>query len=176
MAKYGKLIVLAIVLLTAFYAGWSSKSPVIQQVPQIQTVYETVTHIDTAWKVKVVKETKWDTLLVEKVIIAQPETVVVTDTVKVIMTGVTTVQVGQKFGDTTKVLGQTITADTGGVYKRPWEVSYFTTGPLKSLNVEDSLPPKVDFGEFPINKTCNLGCKFKIVLVTVGLTIGIIKL
>ena len=82
MAKYGKLIVLAIVLLTAFYAGWSSKSPIIQQVPQIQTVYETVTHIDTAWKVKVVKETKWDTLLVEKVIIAQPETVVVTDTVK----------------------------------------------------------------------------------------------
>lgn len=151
-----------------FFAGRQSKPTQTQTVPHFTTVYETVTHIDTAWKIKLIKETKWDTVFTEKVVtVMQPETVLVTDTLSTVLNGIVVVEVGK---DTTKVLGQKITADTGNVYREPWQVNYFTAGPLVALS-SDTFPPRIKFGPKP--KSCNFGCGIKKVGIGFGLGLNV---
>lgn len=170
----GKIVVFFLVAFAVFFAGWSLRTPSTPLPPKIITVYDTVKQVDTLWKIKLVKETKWDTVFTEKVVItAVPETVLVNAIPKLVLNGVTTLQVGKEIGDTTKILGQTITMDTGGVYRRPWEVNYYTPGPLTALST-DTFPPRVKFGKPP--NDCAFKCRVKIFGTGAGVTAVVITI
>jgi hypothetical protein len=145
----------ALLLIAAGFGWWTYTHPrTILAVPTIVTVYDTVEHVDTLWKTKLVKTEHWDTVLTERVVTAKPETVYTSLT----FSGMTQVMVPGKRGDSTKVLGLTIqTGDSGTITSR-WQVNYWTKGPLRALSL-DTFPPRISYSEPP--KTCNVVCSLK---------------
>lgn len=126
-------------------------------------MYDTVERVDTAWKVKLVTKTHWDTIYTERVVIAKPETVYINST----YSGVTQITVPKTIGDSTKILGLTVSKIDSTFLLRRWQVNYFTPGPLAALSA-DTFPPRVKFYEAV--KGCNVGCSLK--KVGIGVLIG----
>lgn len=141
------------------------KRELVASPPRIETHYDTVTarQLDTLWRwrEKLVRDARAeherDSLrtLLERSTTSVPETVfVVTD-----LDGITALAVGANVGDSTLVAGFSLARlDTGYAFRR-WQDQFYTTGPLKSLVLDGSMP-RVTFYS-PQKKPCQSGCKLK---------------
>lgn len=145
--------------------------------PRIVTQYDTVERLDTTWLKKEVETIRWDTIYTERVVTAKPETVYVAELRPV--SGVRFLSVGKKAGDSTTAVGFTVrpdTSDSTKVLVSMWQTRWWTPGPLLSLSI-DTLPPRVEFGEFPVpKKDCGFFCKTGLVLAGVGVGGGVCML
>lgn len=145
--------------------------------PRIVTQYDTVERIDTRYLDRVIRETKWDTVYLERVVTAKPETVLVA-TMRPI-SGLRYLLVGEKAGDSTTALGFTAQADPSDstrILVNLWQTRWWTPGPLLSFSL-DTLPPRVHFGEFPVpKKNCGFLCKTGLVLAGTGVGSGVCML
>lgn len=122
--------------------------------PRIVTQYDTVRTLDTAWVTRIRKDTIRVNVL-ERITVAVPETVLVIPETR----GFTALSVGRKVGDSTLVAGFTLSPLDTGYTRRDWLLTYYTTGPLKSLALN---PPE---GTFAVNfydppkPSCGAWCK-----------------
>lgn len=140
---------------------WPKMVTPVAPAPQIVTKWDTVTKVDTLWKVKVREHTNLDTVWAESVTISKPDTVTVRDTVYA-YTGIDFVLAGKSRGDSVLVSGLRIKADGTSVVREVWTVRYWQGGPLKSLDA-GSFPPVVNFWPVvPQPKQCSLLCKAKL--------------
>jgi hypothetical protein len=120
-------------------------------VPRIVTQYDTVRTLDTAWVVRLRRDTVRMNVT-ERVTVTVPETVYVAR----VWRGITAVSVGAQVGDSTLVQGFTAEPLDSGTAHRAWTVQFYTAGPLRSL-VLDSLP-RVTFYDPPL-PACRFFCK-----------------
>jgi hypothetical protein len=145
--------------------------------PRIVTQYDTVEKLDTAWITREVQKTKWDTVYLERVITARPETVVVSRMTSV--TGLRYLIVGEKVGDSTTALGFTVKAnpqDSTTILLDLWQTRWWTAGPLRSI-ATDTFPPRISFYPAPeVSKNCGWWCKTKLVLASGGVGYGVCTL
>jgi hypothetical protein len=121
--------------------------------PRIETQYDTVRIIDTAWLTKVRKDTI-KVNVVERVTVTVPETVFV---IPRKISGILGLSVGRNVGDSTLVYGFRIEKIDSGFETRNWQSQYYTLGPLKSLSL-DSIP-HLNF--YPFEKSCGTACTLK---------------
>jgi hypothetical protein len=133
-----------------------------QVIPTIVTRYDTVSMTefvhDTQWVTKLKHDTVYKVNIVEKVITTPPETLRVFYTTS----GVTALRVGEKFGDTTKVLSFTLAPKDSSPPRfllTRYQYNYFTPGPLASLALSPEGKPVVGFYDPP--PVCNLSCRAK---------------
>jgi hypothetical protein len=123
--------------------------------PRTITVYDTVVRLDTAWVARRIRETRVDTVRLERLTVTAPETVRVCPR----LAGLTFLEVPAQVGESTVALGfQTIAQDTGAVVRR-WRAQWWTVGPLRALAV-DSGPPRISF--YPVARArppCGVGCQ-----------------
>jgi hypothetical protein len=152
-AKTGALIVLVLAGALALRELFP-KREIVASPPRIETRYDTVRVLDTAW----ITRLKHDTLtvnLTERVTVTVPETVLVVPR----LSGVVGISVGERVGDSTLVGGFTLApADTGYEWRK-WQVQFYTVGPLRSV-VMDGTTPRVTYFPPPA-PACKLGCKLR---------------
>lgn len=145
--------------------------------PRIVTQWDTVQKLDTAWITREVQKTKWDTVYLERVISAKPETVVVSRMTPV--SGMRYLIVGEKVGDSTTALGFTVKAnpaDSTTILLDLWQTRWWTAGPLRSISV-DTFPPRIAFYDPPKESSkCGFFCKAKLALVGGGIGYGVCTL
>jgi hypothetical protein len=128
------------------------KTVTIPGLPRIVTQYDTVRALDTAWVVRLRRDTV-RVNVTERITVTVPETLYVLPTS---MHGMTAIAVGAKVGDSTLVAGFTLQPLDTGMTRRDWRVQFYTLGPVKSL-VLDSLP-RITFYPPPA-KACTFFCK-----------------
>ena len=121
-------------------------------IPRIHTQYDTVRVIDTAWVVRLRRDTI-KVNVVERVTVSVPETVYVMPTIR----GITALAAGKRVGDSTIVGGFTLEPLDSGYTRRNWMAQYYTLGPVRSL-VVDSVAPRITFYP-PPPKPCGTWCK-----------------
>lgn len=116
--------------------------------------YDTVKSIDTVWVQKLRRST--DTLWLERLITAQPETIYALPTV----TGLRALLVPQAYGDTMIALGFQLKPSGDSAYiSQQWSATWVYPGPLKAL-LADTFPPRASFWPAPPPvHSCGLFCK-----------------
>jgi hypothetical protein len=121
-------------------------------VPRIFTQYDTVRVLDTAWVVKV----RRDTLRVN---VVERVTTTVAETLYIVpgLDGVTAVAVGAQVGDSTLVRGFSLAREDTGYTWRTWQVQFYTLGPVRSLVLDGSVPRLTFYPPPP--KPCRFFCK-----------------
>jgi hypothetical protein len=152
-----KWIPLLVAVLGAGFIGRSLFPKTVEVVtpPRIVTHYDTVQTIDTAWVTRLVRETKWDTVFLERVVTAAPETLRVCPELR----GLTTLTVGQRPGDSTVAQGFALTVRDTLVLLERWQTQWWTPGPLRAFSL-DVFPPRVAFWEPPkAVKGCGFFCQ-----------------
>lgn len=129
-----------------------SDAVVIRQPAEI--VYDTVKSIDTVWVPKLRRQT--DTLWLERLTVAQPETVYALPTT----IGLKALLVPQAVGDTMVALGFQLKPSGDSAYiTQQWSATWVTPGPLRAI-VADTFPPRASFWPAPpIVHGCGLLCK-----------------
>jgi hypothetical protein len=136
-----------------------------------------VVKIETKWVTKEIEKTKWDTVYLERVVTARPETVVVSRMTPV--TGLRYLIVGEKVGDSTTALGFTVKAnpqDSSTILLDLWQTRWWTAGPLRSVST-DTFPPRISFYPAPeVSKDCGWWCKTKLVVSAAGVGYGVCTL
>ena len=154
--KYAPWLALLVVALGAGYMGRTlfPKTVQIATPPRIVTQYDTVARLDTAWVTRLVRETRWDTVYLERVMTAAPETLRVCPDVR----GLTTLTVGQQPGDSTVARGFALSVRDTLVLVERWQAQWWTPGPLKAFSL-DVFPPRVAFWDPPkVVKGCGFFC------------------
>lgn len=146
------VVTAALAVALGFTLGHKSTSP---SIPTIVTKYDTVTVTefkrDTQFIVKLKTDTVYKVNVVERVITAPPETIHVFHA----LSGITGVNAGQKFGDTTKVvsfkLAEKDTTPVATFLLTKNLYTYYTPGPVQAVFLTDSGTPHVTFGDkFPV--------------------------
>lgn len=154
-AKLGIALSIAVIAIGGALVLRSLFPVTVPGAPRIVTQYDTVTVIDTAWRVRLRRDTV-KVNVTERVVITIPETVFVMTPLK----GITAVSVGARVGDSTLVGGFSFEplVDSGWT-KRSWQAQYYTLGPLKSLVLDTSMAaPAINFFDYP-GKPCGRWCK-----------------
>ena len=124
-------------------------------VPRIVTQYDTVRVVDfdTAWVERVRSETT-TVNVVERVTVTMPETVYVVPAIRAI----TTVAMGKRVGDSTRIGGFEFEPLDSGYVHRSWQALVYTAGPLRTLWLDEAGKPQLTFYD-PIPKACGRFCK-----------------
>lgn len=129
------------------------QKPLVPQ-PRIVTQYDTVRVLDTTWVTRLKHDTVYTvkTNIVERVVTTPPETVFVVPA----LSALTAISVAPKRGDSTLLLGVSITPLDGTYVMTHWERQFWTPGPLRSVRMIGPTPA-VQFDDPP--PTCSLKCK-----------------
>jgi len=139
--------------------------------PRLVTVWDTVARLDTLWRTRWRASVQWDTVLTERVIVSQPETVYVMPEA----VGMTLVQVPATVGDSTVVEGFALRLVDSTVERRDWRARYWTAGPLRELSA-DTLPPRIRFdppsAREPVRRSCGFFCRAQTLVLGVSLGYG----
>lgn len=119
--------------------------------PRIVTQYDTVTQIDTAWVVRLRRDTV-RVNVTERVTVSVPETLFVVPR----LSGMVAFHAGARIGDSTLVGGFTVEPRDSGYERRQWLVQFYTLGPVRSITL-DSVP-RITFYD-PPKPPCGTLCK-----------------
>lgn len=152
-------VVIGVGIVGLAWAMWPPKT--VYTPPEIVTRWDTIAVLDTAW----IDRVRIDTInLTREVLVQRTDTVLLArvDTVWALdpIVGINAVSVGEEWGDTTRIAGFKLTAESDTLRLRRWQTTHFTAGPLGGI-VVDSIPPLVWFHPMPPDP-CRFGCKAKI--------------
>lgn len=126
--------------------------------PRIITQWDTVLRLDTVAILRTIRETRWDTIYLERVLTSAPETLRVLPPRTL---GLTFLSVPDRAGDSTVARGFELVPLDSGLTRRQWTAQWWTPGPLRVLAL-DTFPPRVSFGTFPQpGKDCGFLCKVR---------------
>jgi hypothetical protein len=134
--------------------------------PRIVTRWDTVQVLDTVHITRTIRETVFDTTILERVLTSAPETLRVLPPE---IRGLTFISVPDTAGDSTVARGFELAAHDSLFERRSWEAHWWTPGPLRVLAL-DTFPPRVSFGVFPQPaRECGFLCKVSHYLVGAAL-------
>lgn len=122
--------------------------------PKIIAIHDTVKKVDTLWRVRLVSDTKWDTVYLERVTIEKPDTV---EKYVPNLEGISAVFVPKNIGDS--AVAQGFLVDSGHV--KLWKAQWWAPGPLRAISA-DTFPPRISF--YPAieqAETCGTGCAIR---------------
>jgi hypothetical protein len=142
------------------------KTVVVAGPPRIETQYDTVRVMDTAWVMRVRRETV-TVNVTERITVTVPETIYAAPRV----VGIVALQAGAKPGDSSLVAGFTLEPLDSGYTRRDWQAQFYTLGPVRSLVVDPT--PRLTFYDPPA-PPCKVLCiaKYKIIGGLVGFGLG----